>query len=136
MIDYIIEKRPPTVAEYLKLRAAVGWLGAPAEATTAALQNSLFSVCVIADGEVIGLGRVVGDAGLYFYIQDVIVIPRYQRKGIGTRIMDEITSYLNENLVEGAFVGLKSAKSLIRFYERFGFSSKAEDIPGVFMVRR
>lgn len=136
MINFIIEKRVPTVSEYLNLRIAAGWADTPEDATESALQSSLFSVCVIADGEVIGLGRVVGDGGLYFYVQDVIVIPRYQRQGIGTRIMQEITAYLDNNLVDEAFIGLKSAKGLVSFYERFGFSSNARDIPGVFMVRR
>ncbi len=136
MVNFTIEKRSPTVPEYIKLREAVGWSKTPENITICALENSLFSVCVIADRETIGLGRVVGDGGLYFYIQDVIVMPRYQRHGIGTRIMEEIKNFLDDTLVEDAFVGLKSAEGLIQFYERFGFSSSPEDIPGVFMVRR
>ena len=50
--------------------------------------------------------------------------------------MKEITAFLDDNLVAEAFVGLKSAEGLVKFYERFGFSSKTGDVPGVFMVRR
>ena len=136
MVNFSIEKRSPTVPEYLKLRDAVGWEKTPEDITKYGLENAIFSVCIVADGETIGFGRVIGDGGLYFYIQDVIVLPHYQRQGIGTRIMEEIKIFLDNTLAEGAFVGLKSAEGLIQFYERFGFSSRAEDIPGVFMVRR
>ena len=135
MIEIVIEKRPPGVSEYLRLRAAVGWQTTPVLATETALAGALFSVCVMHAGEFIGLGRVVGDRGLYYYVQDVIVMPPYQRQGIGTRIMEEITAYLDEHAVDQAFIGLKAGKDLIPFYERFGFSSREEDIPGVFMVR-
>ncbi|MEE8320355.1 MAG: GNAT family N-acetyltransferase [Gammaproteobacteria bacterium] len=136
MVDFAVEKRPPIVPEFFKLRDAVGWDAVPEDVSAAALAKSLFSVCVIVHGEVVGMGRVVGDDGLYFYIQDVIVLPEYQRQGIGSRIMEEITAYLDENLCEGAFVGLKSAPGLECFYKRYGFSGKEEDIPGLFMVKR
>jgi len=135
MIEIVLEKRPPDVSEYLKLRAAVGWQTTPELATETALAGALFSVCVMHGGEIVGMGRIVGDRGLYYYVQDVIVMPPYQRQGIGTRIMEEITAYLDEHAVDQAFIGLKAGKNLIPFYERFGFSSREEDIPGVFMVR-
>ncbi|MDO8673420.1 MAG: GNAT family N-acetyltransferase [Dehalococcoidia bacterium] len=34
------------------------------------------------------MARVIGDGGLFYYIQDVIFIPEYQRQGIGTQLMD------------------------------------------------
>lgn len=38
--------------------------------------------------ELLGMARVIGDGGLFYYIQDVIFIPEYQRQGIGTQLMD------------------------------------------------
>src|SRR4030067_1509353 len=87
-------ERSPTVEEYLKLRKAVGWENVDIVAAKIGLQNSLFSVCAIYKDEVIGCGRVVGDEGLYFYIQDVIIMPAFQKQGIGKRIMDAFISYL------------------------------------------
>ena len=136
MVDFVVEKRPPEVSDYLKLRNAVGWDAVPEDVSAAALAKSLFSVCIVVKGEIVGMGRVIGDDGLYLYVQDVMVLPEYQRQGIGSRIMDLITAYLDENLCKEAFVGLKSAPGLECFYGRYGFTSKPEDVPGLFMVKR
>ena len=83
------------------------------------LHNSLFSVYVIFENEVVGCGRVIGDGGIYFYIQDVIVLPEFQGKGIGKRIMNAIMDYLKTYAPSGAFVYLMAAKGVSRFYERY-----------------
>ena len=49
------------------MTAAVGFKPHPPEAIAIGLSNSLFAACAIAEGRVIGLGRVVGDGGLDFY---------------------------------------------------------------------
>ena len=85
-----IEKKPPEVSDYLKLRNAVGWDAVPEDVSATALAKSLLSVCIVVRGEVVGMGRVIGDDGLYLYIQDVMVLPEYQHEGIGLRIMDLI----------------------------------------------
>ncbi len=131
-----IEKKPPEVSDYLKLRNAVGWDAVPEDVSATALAKSLLSVCIVVRGEVVGRGRVIGGDGLYLNIQDVMVLPEYQRQGIGLRIMDLINAYLDENQCKEAFVGLKSVPGLEYFYGRFGFTSKPEDVPGLFMVKR
>jgi len=136
MVGFVVEKRSPEVSDYLKLRNAVGWDAVPEDVSAVALAKSFFSVCIVVKGEIVGMGRVIGDDGLYLYVQDVMVLPEYQHQGIGSRIMDLITAYLDENLCEEAFVGLKSAPGLECFYERYGFTSKPEDVTGLFMVKR
>jgi ribosomal protein S18 acetylase RimI-like enzyme len=39
--------------------------------------------------------RVIGDSGLYFYIQDVIVLPQYQKRGIGMLLMKKVMNFLD-----------------------------------------
>ncbi len=78
-----IEYRLPTVSEYKKLRGLVGWWETVETAIDVALKNSLFSVVAVEHDTVIGFGRVIGDGGLYFYIQDLIIHPDYQAKGLG-----------------------------------------------------
>jgi len=131
---FILVERPPTVEEYQRLREAVGWDSVDAEATETGLRNALFSVCLTYKGEVIGCGRVVGDGGIYFYIQDIIVLPEFQGKGLGRRIMDAVVGYLDSHAHPNAFIGLMAAKGVSRFYERYGFSERPPDRPGMFRI--
>jgi ribosomal protein S18 acetylase RimI-like enzyme len=131
---YRLIERPPTTEEYLRLRKAVGWGDMDTEAIGVGLSTSLYSVSVLFDDEVIGCGRVIGDGGIYFYIQDVIVLPEFQRQGIGELIMNSLMEYLKEHAHANAFIGLMAAKEKAAFYKRFGFSERPSDGPGMFMV--
>jgi GNAT superfamily N-acetyltransferase len=134
MNGYILVERTPTTEEYRNLREAVGWGNADSAATEAGLENSLFSVCVLSDDEVIGCGRIVGDGGMYFYLQDVMVLPEFQGQGIGRRIMDSLMEHLDEHAHAKAFIGLMASKGAAGFYMRFGFSERPSEGPGMFMV--
>jgi ribosomal protein S18 acetylase RimI-like enzyme len=81
---------------------------------------------------VIGHGRVVGDGGLYFHIQDVIVLPEYQGHGVGRAMMDAIMAYLGRAAKASAFIGLTAAGGKAGFYRRYGFNERAGDAPGMF----
>jgi len=129
-----LEYRTPTVSEYKQLRASVGWWETDEKATEVALNNSLFSVVAIENDNIVGLGRVAGDGGLYFYIQDLVVHPDFQKNGLGKRLMEELMSYLRANAKSGAFVGLMAAKGLEKYYESFGFKARNEDAPGMYQV--
>jgi ribosomal protein S18 acetylase RimI-like enzyme len=102
----------------MRLRNLVGWWETDKNATGKALENSLFSVVAIEHGTVIGFGRIIGDEGLYFYIQDLIVHPEFQAKGLGKLLMKELMSY----------------KGLEKYYEQFGFKARDKDAPGMYLV--
>ena len=91
----IIKERNPTYDEYKTLREAVGWWSTEDKSTKTALKNALYSVVALHNGAVIGIGRIIGDRGLYYYIQDLIVHPDYQRKGSGTRLMTKCLRFAN-----------------------------------------
>ncbi len=135
MGDYITVERSPTPEEYQKLRESVGWGKLAPRAMGIGVDHSLYSVCVIHEGEMIGCGRVIGDGGIYFYIQDVIVSPAFQGKGVGKCIMDAIMGYLSNHAHPGAFVGLMAAKGSSKFYEKYGFTERPPDRPGMFWMR-
>ena len=70
---YRLERRPPTVAELRALSESVGWTDLPSDddAVARGLAASLFGVVGLdAAGETVGSARVVGDGGVYFYVQD------------------------------------------------------------------
>lgn len=128
-------ERAPTVNEFLELRAAVGWHAFERGVAAVALRHSLFAVCAEDKGRAIACGRVVGDAGAYFYVQDILVHPGYQRRGLAGAIMEKVCTYLDGAAGPGAFIGLMSAPGLERFYARYGFERFPADSPGMMIWR-
>jgi GNAT superfamily N-acetyltransferase len=122
----------PTIEDYLALREAVGWGRIDEQMATRGLANALFTVCLLHKGKVIGCGRVIGDGGLHFYLQDIIVLPAFQGKGLGKRLMRTILAYLEEHALPGAFIGLMAAKDASSFYTQFGFAVRPPERPGMF----
>lgn len=100
------------------------------ETTSAvSLTHSCFAVCAYDGPELIGMGRVVGDLGLCFYIQDVIVVGTHQGSGVGDAIMRRLMKFISEHAVENTYVGLMSAVGKESFYHRYGFTSRpTEDL--------
>jgi ribosomal protein S18 acetylase RimI-like enzyme len=131
--NYTFEPMLPSVDDYCALRDAVHWWNVSREATERALKNSLFAVCVWHEGQMIGHGRVVGDGSIVFYIQDVIVHPAHQGKGIGTQIMEMIMRYVRSQATTGTYVGLMSAERAVALYEKFGFTKRPDNMPGMGM---
>lgn len=132
--EYITLKRMPTIAEFKKLCNAVGWNDyMNFDVLKESLNRSLFGVVIQYKEEIVGMGRLVGDGQIYFYIQDVAVAPEHQNKGIGNTIMTTIIEYLKENAPEKAFVGLFAAKGKESFYNKYGLN-KHEGMTGMFGV--
>ena len=127
-----IVERLPTVDEYLQLRSSVDWPTVSAEAAERGLQKSLYSICAVLDGKLVGHGRVVGDGALYFYIQDVAVLQQYQGCKIGPQIMDAIMQWIDSRASHNSFVGLMAAKDVAVFYYRYGFTERPADRPGMY----
>lgn len=118
---FTISKRTPTVPEYQRLRKVVGCDLIEDSAVEKALGRSLFSVCALKDESVIGCGRVVGDDGLYFFIQDLMVDPEIEDQGIEACMMDEIMDYLKGAAPKGAFFCIKGCKFQNVQCKQFGF---------------
>ncbi len=129
-----IVERAPTVAEYQMLRESAGWYKAADGPTKEGLQEALFSLVAEEEGAAIGCGRVVGDGGLYFYVQDIIVLPAFRGMGIGRGIMNGVMAYLERTVSRNAFVGLMAARGVTGLYEKYGFEKRPADGPGMFRV--
>lgn len=129
------KERRISVQEYLDIRNEAGWFITNSSATRVALDSSLYSVVVVENDNVVGLGRVIGDGGIYFYIQDVIVHPDYRKMGIGTRVMEMLLDYINLNTTRGAFVGVFAAFDLGAFYEKFGFTRSPKEALGMYYIK-
>ena len=85
------------------------------------LGQELFSVILRSEksGEIVGMGRVVGDGGTIFVIYDMMVIKSFQKKGGGTMIMDAIMDYILKEAPPNSYINLMA--DVDGFYERWGF---------------
>jgi ribosomal protein S18 acetylase RimI-like enzyme len=133
---YNIEHRKPTVKEYQNLRGTTDWFSIEDEVVERSLANDLFSVCVLTNSQLVGMGRIVGDGAIYFYIQDIIVAPDYKGKGVGRYIMNEIESFLKENASNNSFIGLMAAEGVQEFYRKFGYIERPGTKPGMYKMMK
>ncbi len=119
-----LEERLPTAEEYNALRADAGWGTYDRDAAGRWLAASLYGVCAVDGDATVGMARVVGDGGLVFYVQDVVVAAPYRRQGIGRRLMERVMAFVASRAAAGAVVGLMSAAGKEAFYEGFGFARR------------
>ena len=127
MLNYQIVEHLPASEEYNQLRQLVGWGVYEHDVILQALPNSLYCVCAVFNGEIIGMARIIGDGGIAFYIQDVIIKPEYQRQGIGKQLMNKIMDYIRAHANNNSVIGLMSAKGKEAFYTRYGFMIRPDD---------
>lgn len=121
-----------TPEEYNDLRKSVGWSEITPGQAMRGLENTTFLVAARAGEEIVAMGRVLFDYGYTAYIGDVIVSPKYQRRGIGAHIVKELI----EKTLDAAETGdrimfiLGAAKGKEAFYEKFGFNRRPNDMSG------
>ncbi|EHD2267525.1 GNAT family N-acetyltransferase [Vibrio cholerae] len=130
-----ITKQAPNVDEFILLRSKVGWINPEPIIVQESLDNSIFHVCVYAESQLAGFGRIVGDGSMYFYLQDVVVAPTYQNQGIGNLVMQEIEQFLENNARSGATIALLAACGKEKFYSKFGYSSRTGNPLGLGMCK-
>lgn len=78
--------------EVLRLYASVGWTAYTQRPQTLrrGFENSLLTLAAYEEGRLAGLIRTVGDGCTVVFIQDLLVSPEYQRKGIGSALMKAV----------------------------------------------
>ncbi len=123
----------PAAEEYLALRVAAGLSAMSAEGAAIGLPASWCSVCVREDGELIGMGRVVGDGGLFLWVVDIAVAPAWQGQGLGRRIMRALMDEVHARASARTMVGLIADGSAHRLYEQFGFRLVAPAAQGMLL---
>ncbi|UOY07995.1 GNAT family N-acetyltransferase [Muricauda sp. SCSIO 64092] len=129
-----VEERKFQVTDYQRLRGQTNWDAIADWAVGIALENDLYGVAVFDGPNMVGMGRVIGDGAIYFYVQDIIVHPKYRGQGLGRLIMEHIENYLKRAAVNNSFVGLMAARDSKGFYEKFGFKERGIHSPGMFKI--
>ena len=83
------------------------------------------------------MGRVVGDMAVISYIQDLIIIPEYQSKHIGSMLIEHIIAYVKGITQEDTrmMLCLMCAKGREIFYEKHGFIARPTPELGPGMIQ-
>lgn len=117
------------VADYHILREAVGWDKLCDEQALRGLCNSEYMISCYDDGRIVGAARVIWDGGYISFLSDVMVIPEYQRMGIGKHMVLMAIDYMRSQLKPGwkAKLVLFSAKGKEPFYRKLGFRERPND---------
>ena len=131
-----IKENVKNIEEFNLLYDAVGWGAYDNYITKRALDNTYYSVSVYDDDKIIGYGRLIGDTICFMYIHDVMVIPEYQNRKIGTMIMNKLLGKIQELEKENPDmrVYLGASKGREGFYKHFGFVERSEANLGAGMI--
>lgn len=122
---------------YLSLRECVKWKRLSKRQAEMAVSRSIFNVTAYVDGVPAGMGRIIGDGAVICYIQDLVVLPKYQKMGIGKAIMQRLISYvegIREDETE-IMLCLMCAKGRESFYEKLGFIARPTEGLGPGMIQ-
>lgn len=129
--EYSVIERTPTVEEYNRVRQAAGLTVKDEIAAAQGLANTLFGVCVEYEGVAVGIGRVIGDGGLFYDIVDMAVVREHQGKGLGKLIMNALLGYIDAHARPTSIICLMANKGVAPFYEKFGFKTRDTEMPGM-----
>ena len=112
--------------EILKLYSSVGWTAYTDEpqALKLGFQNSLLVLAAYEREELLGIIRAVGDGVTIVFIQDLLVFPEKQRKGVGTALVKAVLKrYPTVRQIE---LTTDQSPETAAFYESLGFSEFAK----------
>ena len=107
----------------LHLYQAVGWTNYTnqPQILEQALSHSLVIYLAFDGDAVVGLIRLVGDGFSSVFVQDLIVLPSYQRQGIGSSLMKEaLEDYKDAYQVQ---LVTEQTEKNVGFYRSLGFEA-------------
>lgn len=124
-----------TPDEFLEMVEAVGWKTYSKEQVEKALQNTMYMVKATVDGNLAGIGRVVGDYSIVCMLSDICVKPEFQGKGIGLAITKELKKLIEDNVQPGEKMQIELTPTAGNegFYQKAGFKYKPEKITGMYL---
>ena len=123
--------------DVLHLYQAAGWTNYTnqPQMLEQALSHSL-AIYLALDGDtVVGLIRLVGDGFSSVFVQDLIVLPNYQRQGIGSSLMKEaLKDYKDAYQVQ---LVTEETERTLEFYRFMGFETLSTyDCTGMTWINR
>lgn len=122
----IREYRTYNEAEIMRLYASVGWTAYTdhPKVLRKGFENSMLTLAAYESEQLLGLIRAVGDGFTIVFVQDILVFPKYQRKGIGSALLKAILDrYSHVRQIE---LATDNTPKTIAFYQSMGFREMSE----------
>ena len=113
-------------AEILRLYRSVGWTAYTdqPEVLRKGFENSLLTLAAYEGDQLLGIIRAVGDGYTVVFVQDILVFPEHQRKGVGSALLQAILErYSHVRQIE---LATDNTPKTIAFYKSMGFRELSE----------
>ena len=113
-------------AEILGLYVSVGWTAYTDDpaALRNGFANSLLTLAAYEEAALAGLIRVVGDGHTIVFVQDILVRPQFQRRGIGSALLQAVLNrYAGVRQIE---LFTDDTPETAAFYRSMGFRELTE----------
>ena len=112
------------VDEYNKLRVEAGWEIKNPLIVEKAIRNSTIIKKATYDSKTVGMARAIGD-GMSYLLVDVVVSSKYQKQGIGKKLVNSIIDAIKNETMAGEYstINLISIRGMEKFYESCGFEA-------------
>ncbi|MFK7987854.1 MAG: GNAT family N-acetyltransferase [Sandaracinaceae bacterium] len=117
------EDGAPPVEDVLPLYAAVGWTNyvRGPERLARALLGSRYVTVARRGGDIVGLARTVSDEASVWFLQDLLVHPEEQGKGVGAALLRRCAA-THEDVPRGVL--LTDREGPVQFYEKQGWAEE------------
>ena len=133
----ITKETSVSIDDVLHLYQAVGWTNYTnqPQMLEQALSHSLATYLARDGEEIVGLVRLVGDGFSSVFVQDLIVLPSYQRQGIGSTLMRQaLSDYKDAYQVQ---LATDESEKTLGFYRSLGFETLSSfQCTGMILVDR
>ena len=133
----ITKETSVSINDVLHLYQAVGWTNYTnqPQMLAQALSHSLATYLARDGEEVVGLVRLIGDGFSSVFVQDLIVLPTYQRQGIGSTLMKQaLADYKDAYQIQ---LATEESEKTLGFYRSLGFETLSSfQCTGMILVNR
>ena len=112
--------------EILKLYASVGWTAYTEHPNVLrkGFENSMLTLAAYDGEKLMGIIRTVGDGHTIVFVQDILVFPEHQRKGVGSALLQAVLDrYSHVRQIE---LATDNTEETVAFYRSMGFKEMSE----------
>ena len=112
--------------EILRLYTSVGWTAYTdyPDVLRKGYENSMLTLAAYEGNRLLGIIRAVGDGHTIVVVQDILVFPEHQRKGIGSALLQAILDRYSH--VRQILLATDNTPKTIAFYKSMGFLELSE----------